>query len=151
MKVIFLKRITIWGWNNPNITFSLFWSPEEISITWSVSFSIELINQLNGPEKIEFTKTDSEENVNAPRFTVTLGVMPDYMFDGEGMRIDGVREGKPAQTAGIQAGDIVVQMGDIEVVDMMSYMKALSNFQKGDETIVKAKRGKKVKKFKVKF
>ena len=44
-----------------------------------------------------------------------MGVIPDYLYDGKGMRIDGVSEGKPAQKAGLQKGDVVVQMGDSTV------------------------------------
>jgi S1-C subfamily serine protease len=66
--------------------------------------------------------------------------MPDYTYDGEGMRIDGVTDGKPASKAGLLQGDVVVQLGDIKVTDMTSYMKALSKFSKGDSTKVKIKR-----------
>ena len=52
------------------------------------------------------------------------------------MRIDGVTEGKPGSNAGIKAGDIVIKMGEIEVLDMMSYMQALSKFSKGQKTMV---------------
>ncbi len=57
------------------------------------------------------------------------------------MRIDGVTDGKPAANAGLEAGDIVIQLGEIKVLDMMSYMKALGKFKKGDTTKVKVKRG----------
>jgi len=72
---------------------------------------------------------------------VGLGVVPDYLFDGKGMRIDGVSEDKPAQKAGLLKGDIVVQLGDTAIVDMMSYMRALSDFEKGDTATVIFKRG----------
>ena len=58
------------------------------------------------------------------------------MFDGKGMRIDGVSEDKPAQKAGLQKGDIVIKLGDSTIVDMMSYMRALSVFNEGDSTKV---------------
>jgi hypothetical protein len=87
-------------------------------------------------QEIAFSKTKDSDNSNAPRFSVTLGVIPDYAFNEKGMRIDGVTEGKTAFKAGILKGDIVVKMGDIEVVDMMAYMNALSMFKKGDSTIV---------------
>ncbi|MDZ7848047.1 MAG: PDZ domain-containing protein [Owenweeksia sp.] len=67
--------------------------------------------------------------------------MPDYMYQEEGMRIDGVTDGKPASEAGLQKGDVVVEMGGIKVVDMMSYMKALSQFKKGESTEIKYTRG----------
>ena len=114
-------------------------------------FIIEIVNDLDDNLKLEFTKTTDSDNENAPRFTVTLGVIPDYAFEGEGMRIDGVSDGKTASKAGIEKGDIVIQMGEIKVYDMMSYMKALSNFKKGDKTKVKVKRNAGVLEFDVVF
>jgi len=105
------------------------------------NYTLQLIAQLNNKGKIAFTKTKDENNDDAPKFSVTLGVMPDYTFEGEGMRIDAVTDGKPASKAGLVAGDVVIQLGDIQVKDMMSYMKGLSAFKKGDATIVKVKRG----------
>ena len=70
--------------------------------------------------------------------------MPDYLFDGKGMRIDGVSKGKTAFTYGIFKGDIVLKMGEIDVHDMMSYMHALSQFNHGDTTIVKLNRNSKI-------
>ncbi|MFY0686543.1 MAG: M28 family peptidase [Cyclobacteriaceae bacterium] len=94
-----------------------------------------LVVDLDDEESLAFIKT-KDESSNTPRFTVTLGVVPDYLFDGKGMRIDGVSEDKPAQKAGIVKGDIVIQMGDSTINDMMSYMRTLSSFQSGDKTMV---------------
>ncbi len=99
-----------------------------------------LITRLDENDKLAFSKT-KDESRDTPRFTVTLGVVPDYMFDGNGMRIDGVSEDKPAMKAGLLAGDVVIKLGEIEVTDMMSYMKALSEFKKGDATEVVVRRG----------
>jgi hypothetical protein len=96
-----------------------------------------------GEEKLAFTKTKEDESTT-PRFTVTLGVMPDYMYQGDGMRIDGVSDGRPAKVAGFKKGDIVIQMGEIKVDGMQSYMEALSKFKKGDSTPVKVKRGEEI-------
>lgn len=111
----------------------------------------QLIDQLNAAGELAFTPTKEENNEDAPRFTVTLGVMPDYLYDGEGMRIDGVREGKPAEKAGLKKGDIVIQMGEVKVRDMMGYMQGLSMFNKGDKTKVIVKRGKRTVKVSVQF
>jgi hypothetical protein len=106
-----------------------------------VSYVMQLIQQLDDKGKIGFIKTKDDSNEDTPKFTVTLGVMPDYTFEGDGMRIDGVTEGKPASKAELKQGDVVLQLGEIKVTDMMSYMKALSQFKKGDTTKVKVKRG----------
>jgi hypothetical protein len=106
-----------------------------------IKYMLTLIENTNPLPQFSFTKTNDASNEEAPRFKVTLGVVPDYAFEGSGMKIDGVTEGKPAAHAGLQKGDIVIQLGDIKVVDMMSYMKALSKFKKGETTKVKVLRG----------
>jgi hypothetical protein len=103
------------------------------------NYIFDIITDMDDNGKMPFRKTKNESE-EAPRFKVTLGVVPDYMFDGKGMRIDGVSEDKPAQKAGIQKGDVVIQLGEYEIKDMMSYMKALSKFEKGKTTTVKVDR-----------
>lgn len=107
-------------------------------------FMNDLIEQTNNLPKLAFTKTNDSNNEDAPRFKVTLGVVPDYAFEGSGMRIDGVTEGRPAAAAGLLKGDVVIQMGEEKVTDMMSYMKALSKFKKGDTIKVKVDRAKEI-------
>lgn len=112
--------------------------PEKVNIDGIIkvaSIIEKIVKATDDDPKLEFTKT-KDESGKTPRFTVTLGVVPDYLFDGEGMRIDGVSEDKPAQKAGLEKGDIVIQLGDSTVYDMMSYMRALSMFKKGDKTTV---------------
>ena len=99
------------------------------------NYIFDVISDLDKAGKLQFRKTKNESE-ETPRFKVGLGVIPDYMFDGKGMRIDGVSEDKPAQKAGLQKGDIVIKLGDSTIVDMMSYMRALSVFNEGDSTKV---------------
>ena len=75
------------------------------------------------------------------RFTVSLGVIPDYGYTGTGMRIDGASAGKLAEKLGLKAGDILLQLGDYKFVDVNSYMQSLSKFNKGDKTKLIYKRG----------
>jgi acetylornithine deacetylase/succinyl-diaminopimelate desuccinylase-like protein len=102
-------------------------------------YMLELIKQLDDDNKIAFTKTKDEQQQGAS-FKVTLGVMPDYVFDGEGMRIDAVLDDRPAQKAGLQKGDVVIRIGEVEVKNIYDYMDGLSKFKKGDKTKVQVKR-----------
>ena len=99
------------------------------------NYIFDIISDLDNNGELAFRKTKNESE-ETPRFKVGLGVIPDYLFDGKGMRIDGVSEDKPAIKAGLQKGDVLVKLGDSTVVDMMSYMKALSVFEKGNKTKV---------------
>ncbi len=121
---------------------------EGMEIVSNYIFSI--IKDLDSQAKLPFRKTKNESEA-VPDFKVTLGVVPDYLYSGKGMRIDGISEDRPAQKAGLQKGDIVVKMGDFEVTDMMSYMKSLSKFEKGQTTKVTIDRGGELKEMDVTF
>ena len=106
-----------------------------------VKYIYSLIEELNDKGKLAFTKTRETQTTTSARFSVTLGIMPDYTFSGSGVRVDGVSDGKPAQKAGLQIGDVIIQLGDYPVSSLENYMQALSKFKKGDATKVKYKRG----------
>ena len=101
-----------------------------------VEYMLFIVDELEDDGKLAFTKTKDDDSRDAPNFKVTLGVIPDYLFDGKGMRIDGTSEGRPAESAGLVAGDIVIKIGTLEVRDMYSYMDALSKFNEGETTEV---------------
>jgi len=98
-------------------------------------YLFDLVKAMESETEVAFRKTKNESE-EVPRFKVALGVVPDYLYGGKGMRIDGVSEGKPAQAAGLQKGDIVIKLGDSTVTDMMSYMRALSAFEAGQSAEV---------------
>lgn len=104
-----------------------------------------------GKEKMEFTKTKDPDPSSTPRMEVTLGVLPDYLYDGKGMRIDGVREGKPAEAAGLKKGDIIIKFGGKEINDIYAYMEVLGTFHKGDVTQITVLREEKEMTFDVQF
>ena len=115
-------------------------------------YLLALIEKLDEMGKLEFTKTkDNDEGKKRASYKVTLGVMPDYAFADGGMRIEAVIEGRTADQAGIEDGDIVTQIGDHKVGDIYGYMEALSKFEKGSTTEVTVLRGKKKVKKKVTF
>ena len=91
-------------------------------------------------EGLNFQRTTSSEQKTTPNFSVTLGVIPDYLFGGPGLRIDGATEGRPGANAGLQAGDIILKIGDITIDDIYAYMTALGAFKKGDTTSLRFSR-----------
>jgi hypothetical protein len=99
------------------------------------AYLFDLVKALEGQENLAFRETKNERE-DLPAFKVAMGVMPDYLYTGNGMRIDGVTENRPAGKAGLQKGDVVVRMGDSTITDIYSYMRALSVFEAGDTTTV---------------
>lgn len=107
-----------------------------------VNYINRIIESADNKGKLPFTKTRDAE-MRSVALPVTLGVIPDYGFSGTGMRIDGVSKGKTGERIGLQAGDVLLQLGDYKFVDVMTYMSALKNFKKGDKTKLRIKRGDK--------
>ncbi len=104
------------------------------------NYIYNIITDLDDNGQLTFRKTKNESE-DVPAFKVALGVVPDYLYTGKGMRIDGISEDKPAQKAGLERGDVVVKLGPHETADMMGYMKALSKFEVGETTTVTVDRG----------
>ncbi len=92
-------------------------------------------------QKLVFTKTREAQTTTSARFSVSLGIMPDYTFSGSGVRADGVSENRPAQKAGIKAGDVILSIGEHKINSLESYMQALGKFKKGDKVKVVYQRG----------
>ncbi|MEO8765573.1 MAG: M20/M25/M40 family metallo-hydrolase [Ginsengibacter sp.] len=106
-----------------------------------IKYIYHVIEETNKLGKLVFSKT-REPKMGSTRFTVSLGIMPDYAFNGKGVRADAIVDGKIAQKAGIQAGDVIIKLGDNSFSDLDSYMAVLSKFKKGDATKVTVVRGK---------
>jgi len=105
----------------------------------------------DGRDKLEFAKTKDDDQGATPKMEVTLGIVPDYLYDGNGLRVDGLRDGKPADHAGLKKGDIIMKLGDKDIKDIYVYMDVLSTFHHGDKTDVVVMRDGKEMKFDLQF
>ena len=84
------------------------------------------------PMRISPSKTTSSEQKTTPNFSVTLGVVPDYLWRAGASYRRGDR--RAPGNAGLKAGDVIMKIGDIAIDDIYAYMTALGAFKKGDTT-----------------
>lgn len=101
---------------------------------------IAVIEKLDNEPQLAFLPTKNKSMSSSRSFKVTMGVMPSYTSDVAGLLVDGATDGKPAQKAGIQTGDVITKIGDYEIKDIQTYMDALGKFEKGQTVPVKIKR-----------
>jgi hypothetical protein len=101
-----------------------------------------IIKQADASPKLDFVQT-SNPHAGSTRstFKVTMGIMPDYSFDKGGVKIDGVSKDRPAAKAGLQAGDVLIKLGEYDTKDVQEYMKTLGKFEKGQTVEAEIKRG----------
>jgi len=62
--------------------------------------------------------------------------MPDFGFQGEGVRVAAVAPGSPAAAVGIQAGDVIVAVDGQPVRNLQEYTGLLYRHQPGDRMAV---------------
>ncbi|MGZ5284890.1 MAG: M20/M25/M40 family metallo-hydrolase, partial [Kaistella sp.] len=115
------------------------------------NYVFSLANGLAEAENIPFTKTKISQSKAVPKYKVTLGIMPSYADSKDGLQIDGVTEKRPADLAGIKAGDILIRIGKCGVKEVYSYMDCLSKVNSGDELPVTVLRDGKEMTVNVKF
>lgn len=89
------------------------------------------------PAYTEMTVTQEQP----ARFRVSLGSIPEYGYEGEGVLLSGVRPGSPAEKAGIQKGDIIVKFGNRTIKNVQEYTLALGEHKPGETVPIVVKRG----------
>ena len=106
-----------------------------------------IIAAANVPESLVYQEAGPKEQPSGRRrFKVTLGIMPDYASEGgEGLRVDGVINNKPANRAGMEKGDVIVAMDWKPVKNIYDYMYRLEECKPGQRINVDVLRnGKKI-------
>ncbi len=82
---------------------------------------------------------------------VYVGTVPDFASNVDGYKISGVSEGGPAQLAGLQGGDIIIEFGGKKISNIYDFTYALSDFVPGDVVDIIVKRGEEKITFQVKL
>ncbi len=77
---------------------------------------------------------------------VSVGAVPDFAFQGPGLRLDGVVPGSPADQAGMQAGDILTQLDGKEVNGLGGFNELLKQLEPGQKVELRWTRGDKASK-----
>ncbi|MFI5181791.1 MAG: M28 family peptidase [Thermoanaerobaculia bacterium] len=96
---------------------------------------------VNAPERIAFTPVKDETPPRASRsFRVWVGGIPDFSEEKAGVKFSGVTAGSPAEKAGMQAGDLLVKVGDKEIRNLYDYTYALQALKPGQKVICVVKR-----------
>lgn len=99
---------------------------------------VRVVNKLDGIQKEQFVFVEApgKEKRSMRMDGPTLGVLPDYGYDGKGMRITGTSEGRPGANAGLKNGDIIIKIGGEDLADIYAYMEVLNAYKKGDKTTI---------------
>jgi aminopeptidase YwaD len=85
------------------------------------------------PQRPDYAVVSKETMARTTGFRVYLGTIPNYAETSRGVLIDAVREGSPAERAGLKAGDVIIRLAGREIKDIYDYTYALSEMKAGVE------------------
>jgi S1-C subfamily serine protease len=111
------------------------------------TLAAEVVSGLAGREE---ALTHQEVEPPAPpgadvrSYGASLGTIPDYVGPAEegkrGVLLAGVRAGSPAEMAGLQRGDLLVELAGKEIGDIYDFMYVLRSARPGQEASVVVER-----------
>ncbi len=122
------------------------------------SFAADLVGEIAGSEDAEvmaltlvegagnphggaMASDQAPSSSGGPGYGAYMGTIPDMTPREFGVRITGVREESPAEKAGLQGGDVIVEFAGKEITDLYAYTYALREHKPGDEVVVVVLRG----------
>lgn len=89
----------------------------------------------DAPERMTFVKPPPAAQL--PRAgkggTPYFGVMPDYGYDGKGVKLQGVAPGSPAEKAGLKENDVLLSLNGKDFEDVKGYSAIFFGLKPGDE------------------
>ena len=108
---------------------------EPDSIARVVEFIFQTARSIRSMEqRPAFRKTAGEPRESGRTgFRVTLGIIPDYGEEVEGVRLTGVREGSPASKCGLRSGDLIVGWSGKKITNIYDLTYLLQEHRPGDE------------------
>lgn len=76
---------------------------------------------------------------------IIIGTVPDFSWQGEGVRVDDILPNSPAQQAQLQQGDILIRLAGQSITDLKSYADILRVLKAGEKIELQFRRGKDIK------
>jgi hypothetical protein len=90
----------------------------------------------------QFVKVEqSSQTLNRTGVRVFTGTVPDYAADAKGLLLGGVIGGGPAEQAGLQKGDVIVEIAGQTIANIYDYTYALELLKIGEPVKVVYMRG----------
>ena len=136
--VLFFWTGTHGDYHKPSDTFEKINYDDEARI---LSLVARIVRDVDDAEKRLTYTTAKADPPRGGGFRVYLGTIPNYADSTNGLLIDGVREGSPAEKAGIKPGDRIVKIGNREVKNVYDYTYALGEMKAGQEYVFEVMRG----------
>jgi aminopeptidase N len=116
-----------------------------VVVTEAAHEAVAYLAERVDPLTVTINTTAEQETTSEPPPTqqrrASLGTMPDFAFEGPGVRVQQVMPGSAAEKAGLLAGDVLLALDGESVSDLRTYSALLKARAPGDQVEVTVLRG----------
>ena len=115
----------------------------------------EVIEYLGDREEdMTFTGTQDSNQGTAvanKKRSASTGAMPDFSYNGNGMKIGVIASGSAGEKAGLMKGDIIIGLNETEIENLKQYSEELKKFSPGEEVLLTINRDEEILKINIKL
>jgi len=97
-----------------------------------------MLSLINADKELTFQEAGPKQRASGGRrFKITFGIMPNFTStENNGLGVDGVSKGGPAEAAGMKKGDRIVAINGLPVSNIYEYMSRLGKLEAGNMVTV---------------
>ena len=108
------------------------------------AYASDLIDSLDARPRVTYQQAAADSSVGriagGGGYGAWLGTIPDYLQTEGGVLLSGVRGGSPADSAGLEGGDVIVRFDGVRVDNIYDYTFALRSRKPGQTVRITVKR-----------
>ncbi len=99
---------------------------------YAANIADHLLNDNSRPTYGKVERNTTAMGRSGGPMRVSIGTIPDYAYQGQGLKLAGVRGGSPAEKAGLKEGDIVTGLAGQSIKNIYDYMNILGGLRGGE-------------------
>ena len=121
-------------YHRPTDTSDKIDGPGLVKVATFVKEALTYLLEREEPLTVRIGKTDeTPKPTKSGGRKVLFGTVPDFSFQGDGVRIASLVADSPAEQGGLKAGDVLVQLNETKIEDLRGFSQFLKTLQPGDE------------------
>ena len=97
-----------------------------------------IISLLPKSELIDYVSQQAPVSSNRTKLRAYLGTIPNYsQTDQKGVLLSGVSQNGPADLAGLESGDLIIELSDLKIENIYDYTEAIGQVKPGKSEKIK--------------
>ena len=107
----------------------------------SVGSWLATVDQESVPLRVGIVSHKARKILRTKLNSAVVGIYPEDIADGDGVRVNFVIGDSPAESAGILVNDVIIRIDEETIINRRELLDALSRYEPGDKIVLGIQRG----------